>query len=305
MKFYICKNCSGFHWFEMPDFDIHDVLSEYVDLEKVGALSSILHLPELMNYAEYEVIFLKVQENYVLSIRNIPEQGRIDAMGRPLHINLIWQGSNTEFEILHKILLYYLSYKADFEKWLDSLFGRGRATVNCKIKEFASKLIEINKCKILNTTGIGGLKTSMAGNILCLGSDCSDHDIANNLNLDLKEVVSRKQPLTSMIQMDSPWIKKDAVSDVQSSVDEDKFVTQLKIELDAKKKKLVKLESEKKEGERLAKEKEASLNTEIKKLQDKIELLRNQIQPVNQERKWWIAAGVIGFIIGYILGTFI
>lgn len=204
MKLYINKNFCGYRWFEIEDVENSPELVALEQAKRNPNKSAIYG--KLMIYDIYNFAFLTDGNDMILSIRGI-EDSRRDSMGRQLNISTIFCEENSVegFNLLHKILLAYLSDTKRFSEWFDGLFNPKAAELEFNVSSLIDGLNKIRNCKITSDRGLGGLKFN-SSSIYAIGSDYTADAIVEQLSLSRKDVVRANTTLEDNVYN---WLTDD------------------------------------------------------------------------------------------------
>ncbi len=192
MKLYFNRNFSGYNWFEINDVtnrqdklyytvkenSIHSPDSLF---EKARRTTEYQTISSLTLYGSYDAVFLKDGDGYVLAIKGIKEE-RTDEMGRGLNMSVIFVGDDKEFSLLHKMLLYFISFKEKFCKEFTELFSNSIDSIEFDKKSFVSLLDNIATYRIVERAHKVS-SINRASNVYAIISEFSDEKIAEELHL--------------------------------------------------------------------------------------------------------------------------
>lgn len=138
-------NRSGYFWHEL---DNTSLLSDNPVVKMKREISEDSHpsITAMRTYEQFNYLFMKGNGDYILSIRNLNDP-RIDGSGRNLKQHVIFEDEDKD--LLLKMLAYYLTQPAEFEKWItNESFKPGQNDALCKLATFNKKIEELKKAKL-------------------------------------------------------------------------------------------------------------------------------------------------------------
>ena len=138
-------NRSGYFWHEL---DCTALLSDNPVVKMRREISEDSHpaIASMRTYEQFNYVFMKGNGDYILSIRNLNDP-RIDGSERSLKQHVIFEDEDRE--LLLKLLAYYLSEPAEFERWITcECFKPGQNDALCKIVPFNQKIEQIKKATL-------------------------------------------------------------------------------------------------------------------------------------------------------------
>lgn len=155
MLLYICKNCSGYHWFQcqLPDSYKCENVAPIITMDHVAeSFPDIVLIRKLRMSAQYDYCFIKDEKKYILALNNIPEHRRGND-GRPISIRLIFIAESSQKILLFKILLDMVCNFTSFATLLDECFKQSLDSdcVLCSWKKLSEYFEKLDKLKVSQT----------------------------------------------------------------------------------------------------------------------------------------------------------
>lgn len=138
-------NRSGYFWHELNNIALLDSNSENPVVKMKREISEDSHpsISAMRTYEQYNYVFMKGNEDYILAIRNLNDP-RTDGSGRSLKQHVIFEDEDKE--LLLKLLAYYLSSPDEFEKWMtNECFLPGQNDALCKLVPFNKKIQQLKE----------------------------------------------------------------------------------------------------------------------------------------------------------------
>lgn len=138
-------NRSGYFWHELSNTELLDSTSENPIVKMKREISEDSHpsISAMRTYEQYNYVFMKGNEDYILAIRNLNDP-RTDGSGRSLKQHVIFEDEDKE--LLLKLLAYYLSSPDEFEKWMtNECFLPGQNDALCKLVPFNEKIDQLKE----------------------------------------------------------------------------------------------------------------------------------------------------------------
>lgn len=231
MLLYICKNCSGYHWFQcqLPDSYECDNVTPIIQMGRVtNNITDIELIRKLRISAQYDYCFIKDEKKFILALNNIPEHRRGND-GRPISIRLIFIAEPSQKILLFKILLDMVCNFTSFATLLDKCFRQSLESdcVLCSWKNLSGYFEKLGKQKVSQT--IVPSLSQISGKLIAASPEStrtmrelgfSDSEIKKAIRLlstsnTAQLLISNTEPIGSTIEDNAPE-KQD--TDAQSTV---------------------------------------------------------------------------------------
>ena len=212
MNVYINYNFCGYRWFGVEDISsikgkIH--LNDNIHYETHSAL-----IGNLITYDPYDLVLLEDKHELILAIRGI-EDTRQDTYNRKhLEIAMLLVGNRNDFELLHKVMLTYITHKKDFDAWLRGTLYSDVSDVIFDTQLFLNGLNKIQTASIMKFRGLGGL-TYVSG--LCfVCSNWGQEKITSLLGIEKRRITSaiEKMEQCSVSKwITNPFVEEDSTKE--------------------------------------------------------------------------------------------